>query len=66
MILLACVESFAFVFATFVLLTWHSPLDLRVALAGIYILIGTAAHVAVAVLRRLDTLIDWNVRGGGK
>ncbi len=66
MMLLAAIASFAFVFAAFVLLIWHSPLDLRVALAGIYFLIGTMAHAAVAVLLRLNALIDWNGRGGGK
>jgi hypothetical protein len=39
---------------------------MRVALAGIYFLIGTVALAAVAVLLRLNELLDWNSRGGGK
>jgi hypothetical protein len=66
MMLLAAIASFAFVFATFVLSIWHSPLDMRVALAGIYFLIGTVALAAVAVLLRLNELLDWSLRGGGK
>jgi hypothetical protein len=66
MMLLAAIASFAFVFAAFVLWIWHSPLDMRVALAGIYFLIGTVALAAVAVLLRLNELLDWNLRGGGK
>jgi hypothetical protein len=54
MMLLAAIASFTFVFAAFVLSIWHSLLDMRVALA------------AVAVLLRLNELLDWNLRGGGK
>jgi hypothetical protein len=66
MMLLAAIESFSFVFAAFVLLTWHSPLDVRVALAGAYVLIGTVALAAVAVLLRLNALLDRSDRRGGK
>jgi hypothetical protein len=44
----------------------NSSLDMRVALAGIYLLIGTVALAAVAVLLRLNELLDWNLRGSGK
>lgn len=66
MMLLAAIASFAFVFAAFVLATWHLSLDARVTLAGVYFLIGTVALGAVAVLLRLNALIDWSVHGGGK
>jgi hypothetical protein len=66
MMLLAAIASFAFVCAAFVLSIWHSPFDMRVTLAGIYFLIGTVALVSVAVLLRLNELLDWNIRGGGK
>jgi hypothetical protein len=66
MMLLSGIASFAFVFAGFVFLTWHLPLEMRVALAGVYFLIGTVALGAVAVLLRLNALIDWSVHGGGK
>jgi hypothetical protein len=66
MMLLSGIASFAFVFAAFVLATWHLSLDVRVALAGVYFLIGTVALGAVTVLLRLNALIDWSARGGGK
>ena len=66
MMLLAAIASFAFVFAALVLSIWHSPLDIRVALAGIYFLIGTLALASVAVLLRLNELLHWTVRRGGK
>lgn len=56
MMLLTGISSAAFVFAGFVLLWWHpnTPLDVRVALAGIYILVGTVATTGATVLLRLE------------
>jgi hypothetical protein len=59
MMFLAGISSLSFVFATTVLFWWHSPLDVRVALAGIYFLIGTVATFATLVLFRLE---DWRGR----
>lgn len=58
MTLLTVIGSGAFVFAAFVLFWWHpyTPLDVRVALAGIYLLVTTVAAVGVYVLMRLDVL----------
>ena len=41
MMWLAGISSAAFVFAIRVVFWWHSTLDVRVALAGVYFLIGT-------------------------
>ncbi len=51
---LAGISSLAFVFATGVLFWWHSPLDVRVGLAGIYYLIGTVASLGTSLLFRLE------------
>ena len=58
MMLLAAIASFAFVFAAFVVATWHLSFDGRVALAGVYFLIGTVALAAVALLLRLNALLE--------
>jgi hypothetical protein len=60
MMSLAAMGSAAFVFATTVLFWWHSSLDVRVALAGVYFLISTVATASVSVLLRLDRL-TWRV-----
>ena len=60
MMLLSGISCAAFVFAGFVLFWWHpnSPLDVRVGLAGIYILVGTVGGFGAAVLPRLNELLD--------
>jgi hypothetical protein len=58
MMLLAAISSLAFVFAIFVLFAWHSPLEVRIALAGIYFLAGTVATLGVNVLLRFDALLE--------
>ena len=57
---LVAMGSAAFVFATTVLFLWHSSLDVRVALAGVYFLISTVATASVSVLLRLGRL-TWRV-----
>jgi hypothetical protein len=54
MMFLAGISSLAFVFATIILFWWHSPLDVRVGLAGIYYLIGTVATFGATVLWRFE------------
>jgi len=54
MMFLAAISSLTFVFATMVLFWWHSPLDVRVGLAGIYYLIGTVATFGTSVLFKLE------------
>ena len=63
MMLLTGIGSGSFVFAAFILFWWHpnTPLDVRVALAGIYLLATTVAAAGVNVLMRLDTL-QWRRR----
>lgn len=58
MMLLTAIGSGSFVFAAFILFWWqpNTPLDVRVALAGIYLLATTVAAAGVSVLMRLDTL----------
>lgn len=51
--LLRIISSAAFVLATLILF-WPLPLEVRVALAGVYFLIGTVAVVGEFVLLRLD------------
>lgn len=51
--LLRTISSAAFVLAGF-LLFWPLPLEVRVALSGVYFLIGTVAVVGELVLLRLD------------
>jgi hypothetical protein len=64
MMFLVAVSSAAFVFALFILVSWSVTLDVRIALAGLYLLIGTVAHAGVAVLRRFDLLTDRLPRRG--
>jgi hypothetical protein len=56
MMLLTAIGNGSFVFAVFILFWWHpnTALDVRVALAGIYLLITTIAVTGVCVLMRLD------------
>ena len=56
MMLLTAIGNGSFVFAVFILFWWHpnTPLDVRVALVGIYLLITTMAVAGVCVLMRLD------------
>lgn len=62
MMLLTVIGSGSFVFATFILFWWHpnTPLDVRVALSGIYLLVTTVAAAGVSVLLRLDAL-QWRL-----
>jgi hypothetical protein len=46
---LSGIAGLAFVFATTVLFWWHSSLDVRVCLAGIYILTGTVSTFGATV-----------------
>ena len=59
MMLLTVIGSGSFVFAVFILFWWHpnTPLDVRVALAGIYLLISTVAIAGLSALLRLDRLL---------
>ena len=59
MIILIAIGSGSFVLATFILFWWHpnTSLDVRVALAGIYLLAVTVAVAGVCVLMRLDSLL---------
>ncbi len=59
MYFLVAVGSAAFVFATCLLFWWHAVLEVRVALAGIYLLIGTVAHVSVCMLLRFEASKGW-------
>ena len=49
---LASIAGATFSFALFVLVAWHSTLDVRLALGGLYLLIGTTASIGAALLRR--------------
>jgi len=49
---LAAIAGVAYAFALFVLVAWHSTLDMRVALGDLYLLIGVTASVGVAPLYR--------------
>jgi hypothetical protein len=61
--ILTAIGSGSFVFATIILFWWRpdTPLDVRVALAGIYLLISTVAAAGVSALLRLDAL-HWRPR----
>ena len=61
MMLLTVIGSGSFVFATVIVFWWHpnAPLDVRVALAGIYLLVSTVAASGVSVLMRLEELKPW-------
>jgi hypothetical protein len=48
---LSAIAGAAYAFALFVLVAWHGTLDVRVALGGLYVLIGVTASVGVALLR---------------
>jgi hypothetical protein len=50
---LAAIAGIAYSFALFVLVAWHSTLDVRVALCGLYLLIAVVASIGAALLRRL-------------
>ena len=56
MMLLTAIGSSSFMFALFVLFCWHPgiSLDMRIAIAGIYLIITTIAVTAVSILMRLD------------
>lgn len=62
MMILIAIGSGSFVLATFILFWWHpnTSLDVRIALAGIYLLAMTVAVAGVSVLMRLDGLL-WRV-----
>ena len=59
MMILIAIGSGSFVLATFILFWWHPniSLDVRIALAGIYLLATTVAVAGVSVLLRLERLI---------
>jgi hypothetical protein len=59
MMFLTAIGSGSVVFATVILFWWHAnaTLDVRVALAGIYLLVTTIAAAGVSVLMRLDALM---------
>jgi hypothetical protein len=64
MMILTAIGSGSFVLAMFVLFWWHAntPLDVRIALAGIYVLVTTVAVTGASVLMRLDSLLWWTPR----
>jgi hypothetical protein len=49
---LAAIAGLAYAFALFVLVAWPATLNVRLALGGIYILIGVTASVGAALLRK--------------
>lgn len=59
MTILIAIGSSSVVLATFILFWWHpnTSLDVRIALAGIYLLAATLAVAGVSVLMRLDSLL---------
>lgn len=59
MMILIAIGSSSFVLATFILFGWHpnTALDVRVALAGIYLIATTVAVAGVSVLLRLERLL---------
>ena len=59
MVILIAIGSSSFVLATFILFWWHpgTSLDVRVGLAGIYVLVTTIAVAGVSVLLRLERLL---------
>lgn len=61
MMLLTAIGTGSFVFAAFIVFWWHpnTPLDVRVALAGIYLLITTVATAGVSALLRLEGAKPW-------
>jgi hypothetical protein len=52
--LLVGLASAAFVFALFVAVGWHSSLDVRIALAGLYPIVGAICATGAAVLHALE------------
>jgi hypothetical protein len=50
---LAAIAGLANAFALFLLVAWPATLNVRIALGGIYILIGVTASIGAALLRRL-------------
>jgi hypothetical protein len=59
MMILIAIGSGSFVLAALILFWWHpnTSLDVRIALAGIYLLAVTVAVAGVSVLMRLDSLL---------
>ena len=59
MMILIAIGSGSFVLATFILFWWHlnTSLDVRIALAGIYLIATTVAVSGVSVLLRLERLL---------
>ena len=59
MMILIAIGSGSFVLATFILFWWHpnTSLDVRVALAGIYLIATTVATAGISVLMRLERLL---------
>jgi hypothetical protein len=59
MIILIAIGSGSFVLATFILFWWHpnTSLDVRIALAGIYVLAAAVSVAGVSVVLRLDSLL---------
>jgi hypothetical protein len=56
MMLLTGIGSSSFMFALFVLFCWHPgiSMEMRIAIAGIYMIITTVAAGAVSILMRLE------------
>jgi hypothetical protein len=56
MMLLTAIGSGSFMFTLFVLFCWHPgiSLDMRIAIAGIYLIITTVAAGAVSILMLLE------------
>ena len=56
MMLLTGIGSGAFMFALFMLFCWrpNTPLEVRIAIASIFLVITTVAAAGVAILMRLD------------
>jgi hypothetical protein len=52
--LLVGLASAAFVFAVFIAVGWHSSLEVRIAVAGLYLILGAICATGTAVLQGLE------------
>lgn len=59
MMILIAIGSGTFVMATLILFWWHpnTSFDVRIALAGIYLIVTTVAVASISVLMRFERLL---------